>query len=222
MQNRELLATENLQSIGCWTESSNGHTTRVSFDECIEPTYDDLRYLASLPHLKDLCFYGTPVDGKILSALTCNQTLTHLNLNCTAISRDATKLLAKFPNLQLVGLMATSTDDDCLQSLLSCQHITNLRVDDTKITHVGTSSLVENLDLDTLWIGGTQLSAESLASISKLPRLREFHVCGKSVVDSHIDILLTFPNTVSVRNTRISDSGLLRLASIDPNASNVG
>lgn len=205
MRTEESVATSKLKSLGCCIESSGGHTTRVSFEECIDPTYDDLRHLAALPHLQRLCFYGTPVDSEILSSLTCSLSLTNLNLNCTSVTEDAVKLVANFPNLRMIGLMATSTADDCLDSLLSCADITNLRIDDTRITPVGTTLLAQNLELETFWIGGSQLSAESLLAISKLSNLREFNVCGESVVDSHIEHLLTFdrPECLFVRNTRI-------------------
>ncbi len=223
MANQESIATSTLESIGCWTESSGGHTTRDTFDDCINPSYDDLRHLAALPCLKRVCFYGTPVDGNLLSSLTCDQTLTSLNLNCTSITQSDVKIIARFPKLEHVGLMGTPADDDCLESLLSCPEITNLRIDGTNITPDGTVRLVKKLDLNTFWIGGNQLSTESLTAISKLAGLREFNVCGESVVDAHIELLLTFPKPecLFIKNTCISNSGLERLAHVYPNASNV-
>ena len=221
MTQKESIATSALESIGCWTETSDGHTTWLSFESCGTPDYAELRHVADLPYLKDLCFYGTPVDGAILSSLTCGRTLTSLNLNCTSISTNGIKEIAKFPKLNMLGLMATATDDSCLESLLLCPEITNLRIDDTQITASGTTRLVENLELTTLWIGGDQISSESLAAISRLS-LHEFHITGESVVDAHIELILAFPKTVSVRHTRISNPGLERLVNVDPNASNVG
>jgi len=170
MQSKESLATSRLVSLGCWIEPSDGHTKRVSFNDvidcCVDVTHSDLQQLAFLPKLEEVCFYGVPVDGRILSSLPCTETLSDINLNCTSVTPSEISLIERFPNLKMVGLMETSANDECVNAILSCSKITNLRIDGTDITPSGMMRLATSLDLDTLWIGGTQISSESLASIA--------------------------------------------------------
>ena len=104
MQNKESIATSRLVSVGCWIEPSDGHTKKVSFndinDGCVNVTHSDLRQLAFLPRLEDVCFYGVPVDALLTFAKSDRQ----FSIRHTRISRSGLDRLAHVdPNASNVG-----------------------------------------------------------------------------------------------------------------------
>jgi hypothetical protein len=158
----------------------------VSFEECGATSLETLELLIHIPNLTSLCFYDTPVDGSLLQRLTSHDTLRSLNLNGTSVVAADCVLVSRFPHLQTIGLMDTLADDSCIDSLLTCRELWNLRIDGTHVSPAGLERLVAGLPLTSLWIGGRQVTIDSMTAVERHLNLNEFNICGKEVRDDLI------------------------------------
>lgn len=216
-----LEAIEHLNAIGATVKSSAGKVTEINFDECPLDTvqHDSLARLAHFSSMADVCFYGTPVDGPILSSLTCQATLRSLNLNCSTVGNSDIVPVQHFSSLEFLGLMDTSVNDDAIDLILHCSKLNYVRIDGAAISDVGAASLARSLPLTRFWISGSQISAASIDAIRCLKNVREIELFGSDVNDSCLQFLepLAGANYVGIsRYARLTRNGSNRLGDLFP------
>lgn len=138
-------------------------------------TDDDLEFLKSLTHLKELRFHNAfDVKGEGLAHLSQLKNLEKLELFYTSISGNHLKHLTDLPKLKHLYAPQVRMDDDGMRQIAQIDSLEELRLDNTRVTNKG------------------------LAMINKMPNLRSLSLTSGSFSDAGVLKLISLPSLNSV------------------------
>lgn len=161
--------------------------------------------LPSGPALADL-FDGSPVKlflgrtqvtSSEIAQLTGNRDIVLLDLHRTAIDDTAIETLCSLPNLELLSIAQTRVTNAGVATFLSrgkcLNHLKALGLSECNISDEAIVAIDNCPDLDTLWLGDTQVSDVSISTISKLKHIKHLELNGTRITGRCFADLLLLP-----------------------------
>lgn len=136
---------DRLKSKGAeWSENTQGEISRLDLSE---PVFRDrdLKYLESIPSLKDLNLEGTSITDIGLGYLALCPNIERLNLTGTKITNEGMHHLSKITNLRILYLNDTAVTYEGLQHLVQLPKLQSLAILNLSLTYEEYLSLRERL-----------------------------------------------------------------------------
>ncbi|KAM4603186.1 uncharacterized protein O3C94_022753 isoform 1-T2 [Discoglossus pictus] len=213
----------------------------LNLSSCTKLTDLCLLHLKDLQHLSHLILDQTKVSdaGTCDFLLSARCSLTHLNLNQTAVTEQTLSLLPeRTPDLKVLSLKHTQIKD--LSSLCGLKLLNTLHLDSTQVTEQSLLTVTSLSALSTLTLSGVEclnsnrvlqllsglslkrlvlpgrrsLSDDGLSCLSGLRCLVELDLTDHTqITDRGVQSIseLTRLKTLSLCNTSVSDAGLFHL-----------
>lgn len=179
----------------------------------------DLMHLQALPRLARVDLGGSVTEGLSdagVAHLAAIPTLESLVLSVTKVGDVGVAYLAGHPSLLEVELPSTLITDAAIDSLITIPGLRKLNVGATAVTDAGLATLASAQTLEVLWLQNVRgISDEGLASVGKLPRLRELVLEISPVNEglAHLAGLDSLQN-LQLMATELDDAGAAYLAGL--------
>ena len=206
-------ATKALKALGVSLTFDNDNVVSVRFDEVKRtPTVEDLLVLQYLKFLRDVDFYGTPVDSAMLESIRGLPFLESLNLNCSKINDSAIQVISAIKTLRRLGLMDTAVTDVSVPFVAAQKDLTSLRIDGSLITSSGLKTILKQ-PIETLWLDGQQASRECMALLSRSSNLRDLSLVGAAITNTTVEPLCRSESlrSISLLRTAVTNEALREL-----------
>ena len=142
-----------------------GRLNTVSVDRGALTT-QDVKNIASLPHLQHLSLRFGAISDQHLNAITISPTVETLILSHNVISDRSLRDHPNMPNLEILYIDHTLVGDDGIQWLSQSKKVRIVDVSGTKVSARGVLALLRNMPvLERLNICDTCLSEEDLGRL---------------------------------------------------------
>ena len=170
---------------------------------------DGLKYLNTLPNLKELHLAGSQVDDRGLENINDLTGLCLLGLDRTRITDTGLGHLEKLTNLTYLDL-PSRIGDAGLYHLRGLGNLQELRLGGSQVTDAGMEHLTNLTNLRRLYLEATQVGDAGLAHLKGLKQLQCLHVYGQ-VSDAglrHLQGLTNLTGLLLVENKQVAGPGL--------------
>ena len=190
-----------------------------------QPEQEQLREPAQEQHdrLRDTLRWLARSSPERFGELTLEQAqaMTALDLRGLDVTDADLVLLEALPNLESLGLRSTEITDAGLASLRRLGRLTSLDLRSTLVSGAGLSELPRQLE--ALHLTSTQVQGADLYRLPPMPDLQQLKLNFLELDDAALDVLAGYPGLrhVELDETAISDDGLRRLLSYNPEITRV-
>lgn len=178
-------------------------------------TLTSLERITSPQRLERLNLFAVSLQENAAAAfLGSLNRLERLDLEGCAFSRLCFETMAALPRLSELDLSRSNVDDSHCE-VLKCGAYNYLDVSETMISSPGVATLLDKRLWHGLNLSGTYVDDDGLAAIAEQSKLEMLSLKNTVVTDQCIDHLAKVPAIgLDVRRTRLSVSGIVRLAEI--------